>query len=46
MVKHDIEPFVAVKKGDEYWKYTSPVGFEAGGAGTDATDVCCGLWHA
>ena len=32
MVKHDIEPFVAVKKGDEYWKYTSPVGFEAGGA--------------
>ncbi len=33
MVKHDIEPFVAVKKGDEYWKYTSPVGFEAGGAG-------------
>ena len=29
MVKHDIEPFVAVKKGDEYWKYTSPVGFEA-----------------
>ena len=37
MVKHDIEPFVAVKKGDEYWKYTSPVGFEAGGAG-GATD--------
>ncbi len=29
MVKHDIEPFVAVKKGDEYWKYTSPAGFEA-----------------
>ncbi len=37
MVKHDIEPFVAVKKGDEYWKYTSPAGFEAGGAG-GATD--------
>ena len=35
MVKHDIEPFVAVKKGDEYWKYTSPVGFEAGGADAD-----------
>ncbi len=39
MVKHDIEPFVAVKKGDEYWKYTSPVGFEAGGADSGvATD--------